>query len=81
MKKRTMDKWIKCIKNMTANSTPGECPCCKSKNTDFRYTAVMNDGYGYCDIWCNDCKHAFHISRIKVPADAENKTVPDNLIY
>lgn len=38
-----------------------------------------NMGYGV--IWCNDCKNAFHISRMKVSPNMINTLVPEGLKY
>ena len=35
---------------------------------------------GYCDIWCNTCKHACHISRMNTDRfQNENKKIPKGL--
>ena len=37
---------------------------------------------GYCDIWCNTCKHACHISRMNTDGfQNENKKIPKGLKY
>lgn len=73
--------WIKNLENIAETKTSGECPHCGSDNTD--YTLVGDVGkIGYGEIWCNDCKCAYHISRIRiVDGFCLNKTVPNNLIY
>lgn len=59
----------------------GECPFCGSKETDFSIITI-SDGMGYCDIWCNTCKHACHISRMNTDRfQNENKKIPKGLKY
>lgn len=74
-------KWIENMKNIAIKGMPGKCPVCGSENTDYTCTAVNGDN-GYMDIWCNDCKRAHHISRIKI-SDSMKKsnTIPNELKY
>ena len=68
-----MDKNLKFIID---KNTPGNCPFCNSINTDYSMH-VMGDktNMGYGVIWCNDCKNAFHISRIRVSPNMKNTLV------
>jgi len=74
-------KWIDNIKNVTDGNPPGRCPCCGSLRTD--YTAVPISGdLGYCTVWCNDCKRAYNISRIRITKDmAVSHKIPNDLIF
>lgn len=74
-------KWIKNLESIAQTKTSGKCPYCKSSNTD--YTFIGNVGeYGYGEIWCNDCKSAYHMSRVEVTKEfSVNKEVPKDLIY
>lgn len=74
-------KWLDNITSIMNMHNAGKCPCCGSENTDYRLLEVSN-GNGFGDIWCNDCKSAFHISRIKVSKEfiKENK-MPKSLNY
>lgn len=56
------DKWYPNLINMCKYEKVGACPFCGSENTDFGFTRLSDIGFG--DLWCNDCKHAFHISRV-----------------
>lgn len=69
-----MLKWIKNLINIENNLPPGKCPYCGSDNTDYRKIKVTLD-MGFGDVWCNDCKKAYHISRITV--DKEHKVEVD----
>lgn len=74
-------KWLKNLERISINGIPGECPYCKSENTD--YALNVDDektSMGYGSIWCNDCKKAFHISRIKVDKKYV-KEIPKDLSY
>lgn len=60
-------KWLNNLKNIATENKPGKCPYCGSENTEYSATVVDHDTQmGYMDIWCNDCKKAYHMSRIKV---------------
>lgn len=74
-------KWLKAIESIVDNGKSGECPYCKSGNTDYSIRPIdscMATG----DIWCSDCKKAYHISRIRNDTKIIKETdVPKNLIY
>lgn len=72
--------WTNNIESISLNSSAGVCPNCKSENTDYGYT-LLHGEWGACDIWCNDCKRAKHISRVKVPSGITESYVPNELIY
>lgn len=75
-----IEKWLECLKHLGQTGIPGKCPFCSSKDTDFSITENGDSGYG--DIWCNNCKHALHISRLGlVDPRFKHKEVPRNLIY
>lgn len=58
-------KWLENLESISEKSIAGKCPICKSDNTDYRLIKINGD-YGYGDIWCNDCKSTYHISRMKI---------------
>lgn len=58
-------KWSDNIISILNAHKAGKCPYCGKEHTDYRLLETSN-GNGHGDIWCNDCKRAFHISRIKV---------------
>ena len=57
-----IEKWKQNLINMCKYEKVGKCPFCGSENTDFGFTRLSDIGFGA--LWCNDCKHAFHISRV-----------------
>lgn len=76
-------KWIKNLESLAESNKPGKCPHCGSENTDYSATVINQDTkMGYMDIWCNDCKKAFHMSRMKID-DTMNtgKEIPNDLAY
>ena len=74
-------KWLDNITNIIATPNAGKCPFCNSENTDYRIINLSSD-IGYGDVWCNDCKKAFHISRMKISEDIiKNSEIPKSLNY
>lgn len=73
--------WLNNIEKIATSGVAGNCPYCKSENTNYSVKKICGD-VGYGDIWCNECKKAYHISRIKItPAIERDIEVPDGLIY
>lgn len=74
-------KWMKNIENLSNSENLGYCPFCNSDRVRFRYVDIDNE-MGFGDIWCDDCKHAYHISRMKKIINYGNaEKLPNNLIY
>ena len=74
-------KWLDNITNIIATHNAGKCPFRNSENTDYRIINLSSD-IGYGDVWCNDCKKAFHISRMKISEDIiKNSEIPKSLNY
>lgn len=73
--------WIKNLESLAERKTIGECPYCKSKDTD--YTLIGEVGkIGFGVIWCNNCMNAYHISRIDiVDGYSTNKILPKGLKF
>ena len=78
-----MMKWLENLKSIGAGGNVGKCPFCGSENTDYKCSVVdPENGNGYMDIWCNDCKKAFHMSRMQVTGDMKTDgEIPAGLIY
>jgi hypothetical protein len=75
-------KWLKNLESLSDKGSVGTCPHCGSSDTDYCYTAVdLDTRMGFCDLWCNSCKHGFHVSRVKVPDKAKTGKAPSNVIY
>lgn len=74
-------KWLGCIEHIAKDNTPGKCPYCESENTAYNATKIK-DKFGYAVIWCNKCKKAHIISRIKIENNTTtNADVPSDLIF
>lgn len=58
------DKWYPNLINVCKYDKVGKCPFCGSENTDFGFVKSVSGKTGWGDLWCNDCKRAFHISRV-----------------
>lgn len=63
------------------NQTVGPCPYCGSENTDCTFEALNSERMGYGVLWCNDCKRAYHISRMIVPEGYKKKPIPKGLAF
>ena len=75
-------KWIKNLNSLAVNGNVGQCPFCNSDDTDSSFITInKKSGMGYEVIWCNKCKHAFRVSRIKVSNEMEEKEIPKDLIF
>jgi transcription elongation factor Elf1 len=74
-------KWLKNLENIAKNNRAGKCPHCKSEDTEYTATKVNGD-FGYGVVWCNNCKRAYIISRMRIDKDTvTDKTAPKGLIY
>ena len=74
--------WIDSLKNIAQHGKPGKCPKCGSDNTDYACHVISPEkSNGYMDVWCNDCKRAYHISRMEVTDNMKKGICPKNLIY
>lgn len=75
-------KWLKNLESLAKNKDTDRCPFCKSSNTDYSVNVCDKQTMmGYGVIWCNDCKKALHISRIKITEEMNTKPIPTDLIY
>lgn len=74
-------KWLKCIEHIAKYNVPDKCPYCKSKRTAYNATKVK-DNFGYAVVWCNECKKAHIISRIKIDDNTITYAeVPNDLTF
>ncbi len=76
-------KWSKNIRNVAFTKTPGNCPMCKSENTDYA-TRITNEktSKGYGVIWCNDCKNNIHLPDMAIELDSSlGKAIPEDIKY
>lgn len=75
-------KWVYAFANIGKGT--GTCPNCGSKNLDYGYMRVSpKDDVGFGSVWCNDCQHAFYLSRIELKGkeDKIRKEFPAGLVY
>lgn len=74
-------KWLKNLETIAESKKSGVCPYCGSENTDYSFCGTpLNIGFGV--VWCNDCKKAYHISRIQIVDGYNlNKEIPKDLSY
>jgi len=78
-----LKEWARAIIALQDGKTP-TCPNCGKHNVDCGYF-ISNEktraGYGVA--WCEDCRHAFWLSRVKDVGKDRNilLEVPKNLIY
>lgn len=74
-------EWTDNLINIINFHKAGNCPCCGKETVDYRLLENAN-GYGYGDIWCTNCKRAFHVSRIKITkANMRKQQLPAGLKY
>ena len=74
-------KWLKNIEQIATDNTAGVCPYCQSNNTEYSAKEVKK-GFGYAVIWCDHCKHAFNLSRLRINKNTiTNKSIPSELIF
>ena len=78
MQAKWIDAFLNLLKGRKAN-----CPHCGSSKLDYGYVLFeKGQSVGYGAFWCEDCKHAFNLSRANIK---NNKKVlpklPEELIY
>lgn len=78
-----IEKWLKNLKSISGIGNAGNCPFCRSENVDHKATVVVPESrLGYMDIWCNDCRKAFHVSRMQVTENMKTDgKIPKDLKY
>ena len=75
-------KWIDNLKRITEKGTPGACPECGSIDTDYACSVVdLEKRTGSLDVWCNNCKSAYHVSRMEVVPGLKEGKIPRDLKY
>ena len=58
-----MNKWMEIQVQVDAVDEE-KSPYCGSRDVSYKETLFAKDSTaGYADIWCNDCRRAYHISR------------------
>lgn len=74
-------KWVENLKSISKGNL-GKCPYCGKSNIKSNFQKI-NNSMGYGDIWCEDCKKAFHISRLMISDELikNNSDIPYGLKY
>ena len=63
-------KWLKNLESFGKSRTLGVCPYCGSKRLQSCFAMVNErEGMGYGDMWCEDCKKGYHMSRVSLQED------------
>lgn len=70
------ENWIKLISGLD-NVDTLQCPNCYEKDIDYLYIGDEYTRIGYLQIWCNNCKKAIHISRVKIPQGVKFVSLED----
>lgn len=78
-----IENWLENFKSVSERGSVGKCSFCGSVNMDYKASIVIQESrLGYMDIWCNDCKRAFHVSRMHIPEDMRvDGEIPKDLKY
>ncbi len=75
-------KWLKNLELLSKNGETGKCPFCNSDDTDYAVEVIdEKEMIGHGAIWCNECKKAFHISRMQVTEKLKKKSIPSGLNF
>lgn len=79
------DKWLHTL-SLYAGGKDSTCPICGGKNLDHGYVIIDHEKHqGYGALWCNDCMHGFHLSRVAIKTDADEDKIisalPAGLIF
>ena len=80
-----MNRWLKVFLGLIKGEKP-MCPHCGGVHLDYGYI-ILNESQrsGYGAVWCNDCHHAFTLSRVQMQNEEDEKKViadlPDNLVF
>ncbi|MHB9095747.1 MAG: hypothetical protein ACYC21_13860 [Eubacteriales bacterium] len=70
---KTRTPWLKVAAAIADNlpTVPSlECPRCGVPEIDFQYVGDKTTNIGFLCIWCASCLHGIHISRVKIPPQA-----------
>ena len=65
-------KWNTNLARIYNDGIVGECPYCKSTNTDYMFYGKQN-GRSYLEIWCNACAERIHVDCGKIPPNRKHE--------
>jgi len=71
-------KWLDNLKQIHKNGIVGNCPFCKSSETDYIFL-TRKDGRGCLNIWCNACKESVHFDCSGTPENRKHMTLQEAL--
>lgn len=76
-------KWNENLISISRAGNPGACPHCGSTKTDYMCNIVDPEKkLGYMDVWCDNCKKAFHVSRMEITDNLKTGgSIPGGLKY
>ena len=66
-------KWLKNLKVFALEGKVGDCPYCRSEDTDYMYYK-RTDMRSYLEMWCNSCDERIHIDCGSVPPNRKYKS-------
>lgn len=72
--KQRFKRWLPIIDSINSMLPMREklvCPNCGEKEVDYAYIGNVETRVGYMVVWCGNCNHGIHVSRVKVPENAE----------
>lgn len=70
---KTDTSWLKLAGTIADNlpSIPSlKCPNCGLPSVDYQYVGDDTTKRGFLCIWCTSCLHGKHISRVRIPLQA-----------
>lgn len=73
-KQNNFSQWLsitKDIYNYLPNVPVLACPSCHTSGVDFQFVGDLQKKIGYLAIWCPSCLHGIHISRARIPDEAQ----------
>lgn len=71
---KTDISWLKLAGTIVDNLPtvpPLQCPRCGLPKVDFQYVGDKSTRVGFLCVWCTSCLHGTHISRVKIPPQAD----------
>lgn len=79
------DKWLSAL-SLYAGGKESSCPVCGGKKLEHGYVILdTKKKQGYGALWCNDCMHAFCLSRVVLKDETDKSRVmtelPAGLIF
>lgn len=63
MSNSKMTKWLNVIASIRDGNYDVICPVCRAQSVQYKETLLDESGLGYADVWCEECRNAFHVSR------------------